>query len=110
MPQYQCASPQILQAGRLLWEQELYSQLVYSTPTPFFHTFAGDVSDDSTVGPQLGCGDEMGKVVGGWKATEPKMCVGLPSRAELCRRGRGPGLPSPGEGEDTKKESEAKWR
>lgn len=31
-----------LQAGRLLWEQELYSQLVYSTPTPFFHTFAGD--------------------------------------------------------------------
>ncbi|MEJ1281172.1 Wiskott-Aldrich syndrome [Cricetulus griseus] len=33
-----------LQAGRLLWEQELYSQLVYFTPTPFFHTFAGDVS------------------------------------------------------------------
>uniref|UniRef100_A0A452TQ57 WASP actin nucleation promoting factor n=1 Tax=Ursus maritimus TaxID=29073 RepID=A0A452TQ57_URSMA len=31
-----------LQTGRLLWEQELYSQLVYSTPTPFFHTFAGD--------------------------------------------------------------------
>lgn len=31
-----------LQAGRLLWEQELYSQLVYLTPTPFFHTFAGD--------------------------------------------------------------------
>lgn len=31
-----------LQAGQLLWEQELYSQLVYSTPTHFFHTFAGD--------------------------------------------------------------------
>lgn len=31
-----------LQTGRLLWQQELYSQLVYSTPTPFFHTFAGD--------------------------------------------------------------------
>ncbi|KAM5197057.1 actin nucleation-promoting factor WAS isoform 1-T3 [Hipposideros larvatus] len=31
-----------LQAGQLLWQQELYSQLVYSTPTPFFHTFAGD--------------------------------------------------------------------
>ncbi|XP_006876715.1 PREDICTED: wiskott-Aldrich syndrome protein [Chrysochloris asiatica] len=31
-----------LQAGRMLWEQELYSQLIYSTPTPFFHTFAGD--------------------------------------------------------------------
>ncbi|XP_036316487.1 wiskott-Aldrich syndrome protein [Pipistrellus kuhlii] len=31
-----------LQAGLLLWEQELYSQLVYSTPTSFFHTFAGD--------------------------------------------------------------------
>ncbi|EPY74995.1 wiskott-Aldrich syndrome protein [Camelus ferus] len=31
-----------LQAGGLLWEQELYSQLVYSTPTRFFHTFAGD--------------------------------------------------------------------
>ncbi|XP_036773091.2 actin nucleation-promoting factor WAS isoform X2 [Manis pentadactyla] len=29
-------------AGQLLWEQELYSQLVYSTPTHFFHTFAGD--------------------------------------------------------------------
>ncbi|XP_063101872.1 actin nucleation-promoting factor WAS [Cavia porcellus] len=31
-----------LQAGRLLWEQELYSQLVYLAPTSFFHTFAGD--------------------------------------------------------------------
>ncbi|KAK1346215.1 hypothetical protein QTO34_000068 [Cnephaeus nilssonii] len=31
-----------LQTGLLLWEQELYSQLVYSTPTSFFHTFAGD--------------------------------------------------------------------
>ncbi|XP_012887804.1 PREDICTED: wiskott-Aldrich syndrome protein [Dipodomys ordii] len=31
-----------LQAGRLLWEQELYAQLIYFTPTPFFHTFAGD--------------------------------------------------------------------
>lgn len=38
-----CSPP--LQAGLLLWEQELYSQLVYSTPTSFFHTFAGDVSD-----------------------------------------------------------------
>lgn len=37
--------PAPLQAGRLLWEQELYSQLVYLTPTPFFHTFAGDVSE-----------------------------------------------------------------
>ncbi|XP_004872001.1 wiskott-Aldrich syndrome protein isoform X3 [Heterocephalus glaber] len=31
-----------LQAGRMLWEQELYSQLVYLAPTSFFHTFAGD--------------------------------------------------------------------
>ncbi|XP_066212429.1 actin nucleation-promoting factor WAS isoform X1 [Saccopteryx leptura] len=34
-----CSPP--LQTG-LLWEQELYSQLVYATPTSFFHTFAGD--------------------------------------------------------------------
>ncbi|XP_068964284.1 actin nucleation-promoting factor WAS isoform X1 [Petaurus breviceps papuanus] len=31
-----------LQEGRLLWEQEIYTQLVYSAPTPFFHTFPGD--------------------------------------------------------------------
>jgi len=49
-----------LQAGRLLWEQELYSQLVYSAPTPFFHTFAGDVSDHLNPGPQLGCKEEWG--------------------------------------------------
>lgn len=35
------ASPQ---AGRLVWEQELYNQLVYSSPRPHFHTFAADVS------------------------------------------------------------------
>lgn len=34
-----------LQEGRLLWEQEIYTQLVYSAPTPFFHTFPGDVSN-----------------------------------------------------------------
>lgn len=33
-----------LQAGRLVWEQELYNQLVYSSPKPYFHTFAADVS------------------------------------------------------------------
>jgi hypothetical protein len=54
--------PAPLQAGRLLWEQELYSQLVYFTPTPFFHTFAGDVSVQLTLEPQLGYGEEMGKV------------------------------------------------
>lgn len=43
--------PAPLQAGRLLWEQELYSQLVYLTPTPFFHTFAGDVSEEQHVHP-----------------------------------------------------------
>lgn len=32
------------QAGRLVWEQELYDQLVYSSPKPYFHTFAADVS------------------------------------------------------------------
>lgn len=47
---------------------------------------------------------------GAWKAIEPKMSAGLPGRVELCRRGRGPGLPGPGAGEDPKKESEAKWR
>lgn len=27
-----------------MWEQELYNQLVYSSPRPYFHTFAADVS------------------------------------------------------------------
>ncbi|XP_038138585.1 wiskott-Aldrich syndrome protein-like isoform X2 [Cyprinodon tularosa] len=31
-----------LKAGRQIWEQELYNQLVYSTPLPYFHTFAAD--------------------------------------------------------------------
>lgn len=26
-----------------MWEQELYDQLVYSSPKPYFHTFAADV-------------------------------------------------------------------
>lgn len=32
------------QVGRLVWEQELYNQLDYLSPRPFFHTFASDVS------------------------------------------------------------------
>lgn len=32
------------QVGRLVWEQELYNQLEYLSPRPFFHTFASDVS------------------------------------------------------------------
>ncbi|XP_046714786.1 wiskott-Aldrich syndrome protein isoform X2 [Silurus meridionalis] len=28
--------------ARLLWEQELYSPFIYSTPRPFFHTFQSD--------------------------------------------------------------------
>lgn len=71
----------LLQAGRLLWEQELYSQLVYSTPTPFFHTFAGDVSDHLTPGPQLGCREETGNVGGAWKATDP------PTHVQDCQAG-----------------------
>ncbi|XP_028849466.1 wiskott-Aldrich syndrome protein-like isoform X2 [Denticeps clupeoides] len=31
-----------VQAGKLLWEQELFNQLVYKRARPFFHTFAGD--------------------------------------------------------------------
>uniref|UniRef100_A0A3Q3NP57 WASP actin nucleation promoting factor a n=1 Tax=Mastacembelus armatus TaxID=205130 RepID=A0A3Q3NP57_9TELE len=31
-----------LKAGRQVWEQELYNQIVYSTPLPYFHTFAAD--------------------------------------------------------------------
>lgn len=31
-----------LKAGRMVWEQELYNQLVYSSPQPFFHTFPAD--------------------------------------------------------------------
>lgn len=33
------------QAGRMVWEQELYNQMIYSSPKPFFHTFAADVSE-----------------------------------------------------------------
>lgn len=32
------------QAGRQVWEQELYNQLAYSSPQTHFHTFAADVS------------------------------------------------------------------
>uniref|UniRef100_A0A3P8X2I6 WASP actin nucleation promoting factor n=1 Tax=Cynoglossus semilaevis TaxID=244447 RepID=A0A3P8X2I6_CYNSE len=31
-----------LKAGRQIWEQELYNQIVYSSPRPFFHTFPAD--------------------------------------------------------------------
>ncbi|XP_049921597.1 actin nucleation-promoting factor WAS-like isoform X2 [Epinephelus moara] len=31
-----------LKAGRQIWEQELYNQIVYSSPQPYFHTFAAD--------------------------------------------------------------------
>uniref|UniRef100_A0A3Q3F8L9 WASP actin nucleation promoting factor a n=1 Tax=Labrus bergylta TaxID=56723 RepID=A0A3Q3F8L9_9LABR len=31
-----------LKTGRQVWEQELYNQIVYSSPQPFFHTFAAD--------------------------------------------------------------------
>ncbi|XP_026222998.1 wiskott-Aldrich syndrome protein isoform X2 [Anabas testudineus] len=31
-----------LKAGRQVWEQELYNQIVYSCPQPYFHTFAAD--------------------------------------------------------------------
>lgn len=31
-----------LKVGRMVWEQELYNQIVYSSPQPFFHTFAAD--------------------------------------------------------------------
>lgn len=80
--------PALPQAGRLLWEQELYSQLVYFTPTPFFHTFAGDVSDQPSPGLQLGCGEAMRKSGGGerYKVADPKANIGLPSRTELCGR------------------------
>ncbi|KAM6982602.1 WASP actin nucleation promoting factor b isoform 2-T2 [Tautogolabrus adspersus] len=31
-----------LKTGRQVWEQELYNQIVYSSPQPYFHTFAAD--------------------------------------------------------------------
>lgn len=31
-----------LKAGRQIWEQELYNQIVYNSPQPYFHTFAAD--------------------------------------------------------------------
>ncbi|XP_072305166.1 WASP actin nucleation promoting factor b [Eucyclogobius newberryi] len=31
-----------LKMGRMVWEQELYNHMVYSSPQPFFHTFAAD--------------------------------------------------------------------
>ena len=32
------------QTARQVWEQELYNQIVYSSPQPYFHTFPADVS------------------------------------------------------------------
>lgn len=29
----------------MVWEQELYNQMIYSSPKPYFHTFAADVSE-----------------------------------------------------------------
>ncbi|XP_063745571.1 actin nucleation-promoting factor WAS-like isoform X3 [Eleginops maclovinus] len=31
-----------LKMGKMVWQQEIYNQLVYSSPQPFFHTFAAD--------------------------------------------------------------------
>ncbi|KAF7662775.1 hypothetical protein LDENG_00227840 [Lucifuga dentata] len=31
-----------VKAGKQVWEQELYNQIVYSSPQPYFHTFAAD--------------------------------------------------------------------
>ncbi|XP_076022243.1 WASP actin nucleation promoting factor b isoform X2 [Genypterus blacodes] len=31
-----------MKAGKLVWEQELYNQIVYNSPQPFFHTFPAD--------------------------------------------------------------------
>ncbi|KAK1898981.1 Wiskott-Aldrich syndrome protein [Dissostichus eleginoides] len=36
-----------MKMGRMVWEQEIYNQIVYSSPQPFFHTFE---SDDCQVG------------------------------------------------------------
>nr|XP_014353365.1 PREDICTED: wiskott-Aldrich syndrome protein [Latimeria chalumnae] len=33
-----------LKEGKMMWEQELYNQFVYSAPTPYFHTFPSDES------------------------------------------------------------------
>ncbi|XP_056116907.1 actin nucleation-promoting factor WAS-like [Rhinichthys klamathensis goyatoka] len=33
-----------LKAGKLVWEQEIYNQLMYQRVMAFFHTFPGDVS------------------------------------------------------------------
>ena len=85
VPRCQCAPP--LQAGRLLWEQELYSQLVYSAPTPFFHTFAGDVSDRLNPGPQLGCKEERGKVWGGLEGMPPWKAADPPGMCRTAKRG-----------------------
>lgn len=31
-----------LKTGRQVWEQELYNQIIYSSPQPYFHTFSAD--------------------------------------------------------------------
>lgn len=37
----------ISQAGRVIWEQELYNGFQYSQDRPFFHTFSTDVNTTS---------------------------------------------------------------
>ncbi|MBN3306591.1 WASP protein, partial [Amia calva] len=31
-----------IKEGKMIWEQELYNQFIYLTPTPYFHTFPAD--------------------------------------------------------------------
>uniref|UniRef100_A0A671PA20 Neural Wiskott-Aldrich syndrome protein-like n=1 Tax=Sinocyclocheilus anshuiensis TaxID=1608454 RepID=A0A671PA20_9TELE len=38
-----------IKAGNLVWEQEIYNQLMYRRTKPFFHTFPGDSSNQVSV-------------------------------------------------------------
>ncbi|XP_019951868.2 WASP actin nucleation promoting factor b isoform X1 [Paralichthys olivaceus] len=57
-----------LKGGRLVWEQELYNQIVYSSPQWYFHTFA---ADDCQVG--LNFADEQ-EADAFQNAVEGKIC------------------------------------
>jgi Wiskott-Aldrich syndrome protein len=86
-----------LEAGQILWEQEIYENFEYQSPTPFFHTFEGN---DSVIGLSFADEDDAGAfysaiVSGGSGAPS------LPAKPPLPRpamNGAGGPPPRPGGG------------
>ncbi|XP_052418618.1 actin nucleation-promoting factor WAS [Carassius gibelio] len=57
-----------MKAGKLVWEQEIYNQLMYQRTRPFFHTFPGD---DCQVGLNFA---DVGEAENFFAVVEDKIC------------------------------------